>query len=340
MSQARNAQATQEKLARDLRTLQSSLTGIEANLAQLLTRVANVEAALDQRLWVRFQRWLPANWLTAIGVSAGVLAIPVMIVLFWLPRHEQHVQTDLTNLIDHQFDQKMRDNKFDELRTDVATLTGQMKTFIPLLQDAVHQELTKAASLPASQFQNNLTRVNVALTAAKLTNASIPSSIINDLRSKLIQVSRSTPYYWGTATALVGYRSVQLPESLPNCFDKTPLMTTQQDIPKEMHYPFDLKITPPTYENCKVDLSQSPPQNVADYLKWAPKLGVEFKQSLVIYKAGVIPLLNLAPRLTFTNCAFQISPRGAEDEPGRKLVNDLLLAQNPAAITVNGKAGE
>ena len=37
-------------------------------------------------------------------------------------------------------------------------------------------------------------------------------------------------------------------------------MTTQQAIPKD-------------------DLSQSPPQNVADYLKWAPKLGVEFNKA-------------------------------------------------------------
>jgi hypothetical protein len=62
--------------------------------------------------------------------------------------------------------------------------------------------------------------------------------------------------------------------------------------------------------------------------------------SRIVHKAGTIPLLNLTPKLIFTNCAFQISPSIVEDAPGRKLVNDLLVARNSSAITVSGKAGE
>ena len=239
---AKAKESVNDALARFGREIAAVRSETATNLASVQQKLAPIEVAFGLRPRESLSEKFRKHWKQIVFVYVIPVATLVMTyVLWWIPRQEQHAQTDLTNLIEHQFDQKMRDNKFDELRTDVATLTGQMKIFIPLLQEAVHQELTKAASLPASEFQNNLTRVNVALTAAKLTNASISSSTINDLRSKLIQVSRSTPYYWGTATALVGYRSVQLPGNLPNCFDKTPLMTTQQAIPKD-------------------DLSQSPPQ--------------------------------------------------------------------------------
>jgi hypothetical protein len=259
---------------------------------------------------------------------------------FYVPRQERRTHDDLVSVVNSQFDAKLKERHVDEMQADVGKLQGQMATMLPFLQMVVQKEMKTLASLPITDFQNSLARVNVAFAAAKSTKADIPSSTIGDLRSKLVQVSKSTPYYWGTATALIGYRSIQLPNNLPNCFDKDPVMTTLQAIPKHITYPFDLKITPPTYQHCKVDLSQSPPQNVIDYLKIAPKLGVEFKESIIVYRAGMIPLLNLAPRLVFTNCAFQISPGDTGNEPGRKLVNDLLLAQNQAAVTIAGNAGE
>ena len=75
---------------------------------------------------------------------------------------------------------------------------------------------------------------------------------------------------------------------------------------------------------------------MVDYINALPRLGVvEFQESLVIYKAGAIPLLNVTPKLIFTNCAFQISPNNPENKEGQKLINDLLQAQNPAAVAVD-----
>ena len=36
-----------------------------------------------------------------------VATLVMTYVLWWIPRQEQHAQTDLTNLIEHQFDQKI-----------------------------------------------------------------------------------------------------------------------------------------------------------------------------------------------------------------------------------------
>jgi hypothetical protein len=329
------------QLRDDVLALKDSHTATDTKLTLAETSLTEIRTALGlpilESLGARFRK----NWLPFVAPTIALVALFLGVLYFLIPRWEKRAHDDMVSVVNSQLDSKLKEHHVDDLQVEVGKLQGQMTTMLPFLQMVVQKEMKTLASLPVHDFQDSLTRVNVALAAAKATQADIPTSTIGGLRSKLVQVSRSTPYYWGTATALVGYRSIQLPNNLPNCFDKPPVMTTQQDIPKQMHYPFTLKVTPPTYKDCRIDLSQSPPQEVVDYLKIAPKFGVvEFQQSLVIYKAGTIPLLNITPKLIFTNCAFQISPSNVENEPGRKLVNDLLLAQNPAAITINGKAGE
>jgi hypothetical protein len=328
------------QLRDDVEALKGSQTATDTKLASAETSITEIRTALDLPILKSSGARFRKNWLPFVGPTITFVGVVFGLLYFLIPRQEKRAHDDMVSVVNSQFDAKLKEHHVDDLQAEVGKLQGQMTTMLPFLQMVVQKEMKTLASLPVHDFQDSLTRVNVALAAAKATQADIPPSTIGDLRSKLVQVSRSTPYYWGTATALIGYRSITLPNNLPNCFDKTPVMTTQQDIPANIKYPFNLKISPPTYEDCQIDLSHSPPQSVIDYLNLAPKFGLEFKRSLIIYRAGKIPLLNITPKLIFTNCAFNISPSNIEDEPGRKLVNDLLLAQNPSAITVSGKAGE
>jgi len=323
----------------DVSAIKDSLTANDAKLALAESSISELRTALGLSTIESLGARLRKNWLPLAAPLIGFVALILGYFYFAVPRQERRAHDDMVSVVNSQFDAKLKEHHVDEMQADVGKLQGEMTTMLPFLQMVVQKEMKTLANLPAHDFQDSLPRVNVAFAAAKATQANISTSTINDLRAKLVEVSRSTPYFWGAASALIGYRSIVLPNYLPNCFDKTPVMTTQTPIPGHPHYPFKITVTPVTYENCKVDLSQSPPPNIIAYISGLPRIGMEFKQSLVIYRAGFIPLLSITPRLTFTNCAFNIT-HNVKDKGAQKLVNDLLLAENPAAITVGGKAGE
>jgi hypothetical protein len=328
------------QLSNDVSGLKDSLTANEAKLTLAETSLTEIRTALGLSTIESLGNRLRKNWLPLAAPLIGFAALTLSYFYFAVPRQERRAHDDMVSVVNSQFEAKLKEHHVDEMQAEVNKMQGEMTTMLPFLQMIVQKEMKTLANLPTHDFQDNLPRVNVAFAAAKATQTNLPNSTINDLRAKLVEVSRSTPYFWGAATALIGYRSIMLPNNLPNCFDKTPVMTTAQDFPKHIHYPYNLKINPPTYEDCKIDLSSSPPQDVVNYFTWATGLSLTFKRSLVIYRAGEIPLLNLTRSLIFTNCAFNISPSNVEDKGGQKLVNDLLLAQNPADITIGGKTGE
>lgn len=232
--------------------LGESLTATDAKLASVEKSVSEIRTALGlpilQSLGDRFRK----NLLPLASPLISATALILGYFYFVVPRQERRAHDDMVAVVNSQFEAKLKEHHVDDLQSDVSTLKGQMATLLPFLQMVVQKEMKTLASLPVHDFQDSLTRVNVALAAAKATQTEIPTSTIGDLRSKLVQVSRSTPYYWGTATALIGYKSKLLPNNLPNCFDKPPVMTTQTAIPRQMHYPFELKVTPPTYKDVEL----------------------------------------------------------------------------------------
>ena len=167
-------------------------------------------------------------------------------------------------------------------------------------------------------MQKHLPEVNAALATAKIVHADLTASVVADVQSKLVQLNRQTPYFWEVASSLIQYRSVVLPNNLPNCLDKPPVVRTAQAIPGHIKYPYTLKVTNPTYEDCKIDLGASPSQDVIYLLHQLPGGGLECRQCLVIYDGGAVPLVNYTRKLMFVNCAFQITTHGVPSEPGKK----------------------
>lgn len=328
-------------LQRDMASIKTSIANLEARPTTASTQPTPTPPAQTSR-----STWLQANWIGLLTLIAAVIALLVAVIAilagyyqWWLPRHEQKAESDLGTLIDRHLDDKFKQYDLEGLKTDVGTIKGQMTVFIPLLQSVVQKELKTLSSLPPGDLQKHLPEVNAALATAKIVHADLTASVVADVQSKLVQLNRQTPYFWEVASSLIQYRSVVLPNNLPNCLDKPPVVRTAQAIPGHIKYPYTLKVTNPTYEDCKIDLGASPSQDVIYLLHQLPGGGLECRQCLVIYDGGAVPLLNYTRKLMFVNCAFQITTHGVPSEPGRKLIDNLLAAQNLANVKFDNGAG-
>lgn len=228
-------------------------------------------------------------------------------------------------------------------------------------------ELQSQASVPQAVFEKTLPDLRSAVTDARKKDVRVSPAVIEDLRSKLLATSSSTPEFWPTVSEFVSYRSLvasELPEQarklrteeIRTCTDSLP----QPMRLKEVLSPQRAITTRGVYENCRFVLD-SPEQDATlnAILKGNTSL-ITFRNCLIEYHGGDINLILAwdkepftmtlegrgsedpnriihptlsGPAIEFENCVFNFSFQTAPPPKGQQF-STALLAQNAASVSL------
>jgi hypothetical protein len=203
---------------------QKRLDPIEKRLDNLETRKA--KGVLD---WITSQKVL--GIIAIAGVATGLTGV------FLSPlyaRHLQHSDDDAKVQVGNLVNEKLApiDSRLRSIEGDVALMRGKLDALMPLMNDLIQHQLASAVALPRQDFVKQLTRVSLALSAAKAQSVIIPAPIVQGLQERVEATSPEQPGYWSAATTLVSYKSPPAHPNLPNCVFTPPgfspfLLSTQ-----------------------------------------------------------------------------------------------------------------
>ena len=186
--------------------------------------------------------------------------------------------------------------------------------------DSLKEKITKIeihtqASLPQSAFEKALPEVRAAIATARKDRISVPPTVIEGLRSKLLASNSEAPDFWPTLSEFVSYRSslsyrppaaesTSTPSEgpyafarlLPDCTDSPPKPMTV----KEVLSPNQITQNRGLYESCRFVLdSATQDQKLNAILKGNTPL-ITFKNCLIEYRGGEINLILAWDKEPFT----------------------------------------
>jgi len=256
------------------------------------------------------------------------------------------------------------------MAVELYRINGRLGELNGLNAKVTKVELQSQAALPQSAFDKALPDIRSTIATARKDRISVPSAVIEGLRSKLLASNSAAPDFWPALSDFVSYRSAlsynaPAPASpigmyafatLPDCTDSLPKPMTI----KEVLSPNEVRPNRGLYENCRFVLdSAKQDQKLNAILKGNTPL-LTFKNCLIEYQGGEISLIlawdkepftmTLAgrgpedpakiiqttfsgPAIQFENCLFSFSFQTSPPPHGQRLTT-TLLAQNASTVSL------
>ena len=198
-------------------------------------------------------------------------------------------------------------------------------------------QIRTMAELPPQDFQKNLPKLEITLTAAANSSRVRDPAISDKLQDKFSKSNEDAPGFWPAAAAMINYRSVRAGGDLSDCLAKpSPHEVTFHDglgpiTVKNGQATFT--VGPDVYENCRIELDSLSAQ--ARYSEQLPIRSIVFRHCLVIYHGGIIMFPpSSVGSLVFTECTFAIETPPQPPQSGKTLLSSLLSAPNMSDVTV------
>jgi hypothetical protein len=226
-----------------------------------------------------------------------------------------------------------------KLKEPISVLSDQAKTLAridaklnevgDLLKIVTADRLKRIAEMPDAEFGSALPELGTVLLAAKSEGFSAPGPIVKTISSRLSGIDSSAPAYWGTAVALINYRSLSPSVALPDCLNAPPVVRLAEPVEA---FQTTIKVTPAIYENCRIDLDS--PTSAAVRKFFLNFSGLELRRCHVVYRGG--PLLfpeGAAGSVVFANCTFEFSVPGPPPVRAQQLLNGLLASEDLQSAT-------
>jgi len=223
------------------------------------------------------------------------------------------------------------------------------------------------ASLPQSAFDKALPDIRSTIAAARKDRISVPPTVIEGLRSKLLASDSASPDFWPTLSEFVSYRSAlsyraaAAPAPLTNVYSIAAKVPDCVDsAPQAMKIVSTTSFSKGLYENCRFVLDSAEQDQKLNAILQASTPIIVFKNCLIEYHGGEISLILAwnkqpltfiipgtgpqdptkfqqvrltGPAIDFQNClinfAFQKTP-----SPNGQLLATALLAQDASSASL------
>jgi hypothetical protein len=190
------------------------------------------------------------------------------------------------------------------------------KSLISIQARLVALGLQSQASLPQSEFEKALPEIRSVVADARKDRISVPPTVIEGLRSKLLASNSQAPDFWPTVSEFVSYRSslsyyagagqispvppmkmyYSSARLLPNCTDSLPKPMRVTDVLS----PNEAVNSRGLYENCRFVLdSPTQDQTLNGILRRSTPV-ITFKNCIVEYRGGEINLILAWDKEPFT----------------------------------------
>lgn len=295
-------------------SVREKLESIEKNTSDLSDRVARIEKA-------GFWRWTKSYWMAVVPISLTVLGV-VYAATVWVATH----------VVDDRVDAKLREHHFDQMASDVSTMKGQLGEISGFLRVLADNELHRQASLPKSEFEQQVPALAAAVTTARVVQAYAAPTVVKDINRRLVETPSNTPGYWNAAAQLISYRSDLQANfksaSLPDCLGSHVYLVGFNGSSKG-YFEATLGMS-----HCRLDLGIDQLQAFREFashnVAGPPFEAIHFSLDLtavqVIYRGGeILPIYGI----TMHNCLFQIETEEDAPSMGKTLTKELLASDQP-----------
>jgi hypothetical protein len=210
------------------------------------------------------------------------------------------------------------------LAVELYHLNGRLGELNSLNAKVTKVELQSQASLPQPAFDKALPDIRSAVAAARKDSISVPPTVIDGLRSKLLASNSQAPDFWATLSEFVSYRSTlnyhstvmadfpltgkfyAFTNQVPNCMDSPPKPMRV----KEVLNPQQITNNPGLYENCRFVLDSPTQDQALNAILKGNTPFITFKNCLIEYHGGEISLILAWDKAPF---AMTLVGRGPED---------------------------
>lgn len=284
--------------------------------------------ATPRKVW----GWITRN--KAFSSIALIVGLIIAALQLWYPAYSEHVNEDFKLRVDGRIDARLIDLRKDlsDVKGSVTEMKATLDTLKPFIQDLVQRQMNKAAQMPTSELQDNLSQIKNVVEVARREKVQVKIKTVQTIEEKLRSLPSRTDQFWQLSADLISYRSLfgrpdylsTWKPSLPRCADFEPHPSTLAEGigPGEQ----TIKVNPAYYENCRVQLdSAEENEKITNYAK--RYVGLTFKHCLVVYRGGPVNIHLGLGALTFENCLLDLSVYGTPPVSGQK-VTEFLLAKN------------
>lgn len=282
------------------------------------------------RGWVARNKLFSSIFFAVVPIAALIIAA----LQLWYPAHSEHVNEDFKLRVDNQIDARLTDvrKNLSDMKDSVSEMKATLDTLKPFIRDLIQRQMNKAAQMPASELQKNLSQIKNVVEVARRDEVPVKSETIQAIEEKLRNLPTRTEQFWQVSADLISYRSLVYgldysstwPTPMAKCADSEPHPSTLAGAigPGEQ----TVKVNPAYYENCRVQLdSAEENEKISSFAK--RYVGLTFKHCLVTYRGGSVNIRLGLGVLTFEKCLLDLSIYGTPPVSGQK-VTELLLAKN------------
>jgi polyhydroxyalkanoate synthesis regulator phasin len=310
-------------------TTKERLDEFESRLAVVETAGAPANTTLR-----RVRGWIARYKVSSIMLGVAIVGLIIATLQLWYPAHSEHVNDDFKLRVDSRIDTRLIDLRKDlsDVKGGVTEMKATLDTLKPFIQDLVQSQMNKAAHMPASELQQNLSEIRNVVEVARRQKVPIEMKTVQTIEQKLRSLPSRTDQFWQVSADLISYRSLVYgldysstwTAPMPKCADIEPHPSTLGEAvgPGEQ----TVKVNPAYYENCRVQLdSAEENEKISSYAK--RYVGLTFRHCLVIYRGGPVNIRLGLGALTFENCLLDLSIYRTPPVSGQK-VTEFLLAKN------------
>jgi len=192
------------------------------NLTKRVEKLENSPSHTPTTIFSRFRSLDLVGKSTVVGVAIAILALLVTYFSWVQPQWKAEADDVTNHKIDDRIEAKLQAHHLDDLASKVNKMEGQLNEISGYLKLLTARDLAQAASLSKDEFRKRLPQVQNTLQAATAAETRVPEATTHNIQTRLLSVSETEPVFWGTASALIDYRSALrvsfLPSDAVNCY--------------------------------------------------------------------------------------------------------------------------